>query len=139
MVASPNTLSHPIQAAPGPRPDPTNNRLLVVQGAQIRHQRVSDLPSLLGEGDLLVLNDAATLPASLPGDGVEWRLASRVGPDLWWAVVMGAGDWRTDTDLRPDPGPIPARPRIEFQFQTIPRCDWERSMPFSVQLPRRAA
>ncbi len=112
MVANPELLNPVLRAAPGPRRDPLNNRLLVVQGGLISHRRVSDLPDLLDEGDLLVVNDASTLPASLPGDGVEWRLASRVGPDLWWAVVMGPGGWRTDTDLRPDPGPIPARPVV---------------------------
>ena len=101
-----------IQAAPGPRPDPVQNRLMVVRGEVIEHLHMGDLPSLLGEGDLLVLNDASTLPASLPGEGLEWRLASRVGPDLWWAVMFGPGDWRLDTDLRPAPGPIPARPVI---------------------------
>ena len=101
-----------LRAASRPRPDPVNNRLLVVQGGDVQHRRVADLPALLGEGDLLVLNDAATLPASLPGEGLEWRLASRVGPDLWWAVVFGPGDWRLDTDTRPAPGPIPRRPVV---------------------------
>lgn len=112
MVAQPDLLNSPLRAAPGPRLDPLDNRLLVVQGGAISHQRVRDLPELLDEGDLLVVNDASTLPASLPGEGLEWRLASRVGPDLWWAVVMGPGDWRTDTDLRPDPGPLPAHPVV---------------------------
>ena len=44
---------------------------------------LSELPELMHPGDLLVVNDAATLPASFqakaPGGAVELRLAS------WWA------------------------------------------------------
>ena len=48
-------------------------RLLVVDAAGARahllDRTVGDLPDLIGPGDLLVLNDAATLPASLSGRG----------------------------------------------------------------------
>jgi S-adenosylmethionine:tRNA ribosyltransferase-isomerase len=71
--------------------------------------RVADLESLLGRGDLLVLNDAAALPASLPGwsrlGPLELRLA---GPPVenggeWPAVLFGAGSWRDRTEDRPPP------------------------------------
>ena len=86
-------------------------RLLVLEAAtgRLLDRAIGDLPDLLLPGDLLVLNDAATLPASLPaltggGDAVELRLA---GPpddgDLWPAVVLGAGDWHTRTEDRPAP------------------------------------
>lgn len=57
-----------------------------------------ELPELLEPGDLVVVNDAATLPASLRGDGVELRLVST---DPWRAIVFGAGDWHTATEDRP--------------------------------------
>ncbi|HSS37927.1 MAG TPA: S-adenosylmethionine:tRNA ribosyltransferase-isomerase, partial [Polyangia bacterium] len=47
-------------------------RLLVIdpaapRGAGLRETRTPALPELLAPGDLLVVNDAATLPASLRG------------------------------------------------------------------------
>ncbi len=84
-------------------------RLLAIDrrtGAATRHGRIADLPELLEPGDALVLNDAATWPASLfgrCGDApVELRLAARRG-DTWRAVVFGDGDWRTPTEHRPPP------------------------------------
>jgi len=76
---------------------------------------MGDLPQLLQQGDLLVLNDAATLPASLPartsgGDTIELRLAGQDaegGPEFW-AVAFGAGGWRQRTEDRPAPPSIPA-------------------------------
>jgi S-adenosylmethionine:tRNA ribosyltransferase-isomerase len=68
----------------------------------------TDLPALLRSGDLLVVNDAATLPASLSGrtltgDAVEVRLIGPVAGDTWRAVLLGEGDWRTPTERRPPP------------------------------------
>lgn len=40
-------------------------RLMVSDGEGIRHRVFSDLPTVLGPGDLLVVNDSATIPASL--------------------------------------------------------------------------
>lgn len=42
-------------------------RLLVADGASISDRHVSDLPDLLGPGDLLVLNDTKVIPARLTG------------------------------------------------------------------------
>lgn len=94
-------------AADRPRADPASNRLAVVGGDVVR---ATDLPALLAPGDLVVVNDAATLPASLPGtvgaQPVEWRLASQPAAGLWWAIALGAGDWREDTDRRGAPPPL---------------------------------
>jgi S-adenosylmethionine:tRNA ribosyltransferase-isomerase len=71
--------------------------------------RVLDLPSLLAPGDMRVVNDAATLPASLPartasGAPAEVRLVRARDPGRrWQAVLFGVGDWRTPTELRPPP------------------------------------
>lgn len=68
------------------------------------------LPALLAPGDLVVVNDAATWPASLRattprGDRLELRLttgAFRPGETVA-AVLFGDGDWRTRTEHRPPP------------------------------------
>jgi S-adenosylmethionine:tRNA ribosyltransferase-isomerase len=69
---------------------------------------IDDLRVLLREGDLLVVNDAATLPASLravTGSGVpvEVRLVGGEGDGCWRAALFGAGDWRQRTEDRPPP------------------------------------
>jgi S-adenosylmethionine:tRNA ribosyltransferase-isomerase len=73
---------------------------------------IGDLPRHLQRGDLLVLNDAATLPASLPartaaGEVIELRLATQEGADFW-AVAFGAGGWRQRTEDREAPPAIAA-------------------------------
>jgi S-adenosylmethionine:tRNA ribosyltransferase-isomerase len=80
---------------------------------------IEDLPRLLAPGDLLVLNDAATLPASLSGTTghgacIEVRLAARGVGGTWTGVVFGAGDWRMRTEDRPAPPPLTAGERIRF-------------------------
>jgi len=68
---------------------------------------IDALPELFRPGDLLVLNDAATLPASLHGtvrgEPIELRLAGEETDGTWRAVAFGAGDWRTPTESRPPP------------------------------------
>ena len=91
-----------------PRREPLDERLLVVDAAAyaVRDAHVRDLPSLLREGDLLVVNDAATIPASLrascPGGAqMEVRLLARGGDDRTWrAVLFDDRDWRTRTEDR---------------------------------------
>jgi S-adenosylmethionine:tRNA ribosyltransferase-isomerase len=78
---------------------------------------IDELPSLLAHGDLLVVNDAATLPASLGGrmtDGadIELRLAGEQRNGSWRAVLFGSGDWRTPTEHRPAPPPVRLGDRI---------------------------
>jgi len=97
-----------MKAARAPRDDKTNVRLLVVKGDEIEDSSMERLPDHLRSGDLLVVNDAATLPASLRGlDGgnnqVEIRLTTQLDERVWQAAVFGAGDWRTPTEERPSP------------------------------------
>ena len=90
-------------------------KLLVVRpDGDIEHWPRSALPGLLRPGDLVVANDAATLPASLMGThvptgrAIEVRLAGRGSLDPaevgdFTAVVFGDGDFRTRTEDRPMP------------------------------------
>ncbi|MGH9838716.1 MAG: S-adenosylmethionine:tRNA ribosyltransferase-isomerase [Blastocatellia bacterium] len=100
-----------MKAARAPRADRTKVRLLVVkQYGQdgIEDSSIELLLDHLQPGDLLVVNDAATLPASLHGrDGrnnpVELRLTAQLDERIWQAVAFGAGDWRTPTEDRAAP------------------------------------
>jgi len=99
-------------------------RLLVVDGAtgSLREGRTPALPSLLASGDLLVVNDAATLPASLHGrDAADAPLEARLisadserGAGHFWAVLFGAGDWHQRTEDRPPPPALAAGARLRF-------------------------
>jgi len=87
---------------PARRPRPAERLLFIHQGA-FADRRISDLPSLLEPGDLLVVNDAATLPGSLRAQDLEIRLVGENRDGSFRAVLFGAGDWRTPTEHRPPP------------------------------------
>jgi S-adenosylmethionine:tRNA ribosyltransferase-isomerase len=94
------------------QPDNTT-RLLVVDPAHRRFagRHIRDLPALLHSGDLLIVNDAATLPASLraqteAGASIELRLLGPEQSGRFSAVVFGAGDYRLRTEDRPPPPPL---------------------------------
>src|SRR4029079_7834833 len=89
--------------------------------AALRETRTPALPDFLAAGDLLIVNDAATVPASLRGRDeagraaaavargggaargapIEGRLLASRGDDRFGAVLFGAGDWRQRTEDRP--------------------------------------
>ncbi len=85
----------------------------------VADRRLPDLPSLLRANDVLVVNDAATLPASLSGSTrrgpVEARLAGPGETDRdWTAVLFGAGSWRQRTEDRPPPPELSPGEWIRF-------------------------
>jgi S-adenosylmethionine:tRNA ribosyltransferase-isomerase len=97
-------------------------RLLVLDpgAGTVLDRRFTDLPSLLAPGDVLVVNDAATLPGSLPGvtvrfEPIEVRLVAP--PDhqgRWKAVLFGRGDWRQRTEDRAAPPSLPPGAVVRF-------------------------
>jgi len=72
------------------------------------HRRVGDLPDLLGEGDILVLNDTRVLPARLrlhkeTGGAVEVLLVEPLDGDRWEALVRPSRRVRPGTRLTAGP------------------------------------
>jgi len=143
-------------AASVPIQRPSNAKLLVVDACgNIQHLARSEFPNLLHPSDVVIANDAATLPASLSGRHsasgrqIEVRLAGRASLALnhvaeFSAIVFGAGDFRTRTEDRPKPpilhrgdrlelGPLRAsvsrlskHPRlISLRFDGTPQEIWE--------------
>ncbi len=107
-----------MRAASTPRP-PRELRILVVDGTtgETTVAPSTELASLFRRGDLLVVNDAATLPASLPGttprgEALELRLMAQLDERVWVAGLFGEGDWRTRTEDRPPPPPVMVGDRL---------------------------
>ena len=84
------------------RPDSKQPKLFVIDRNGTRHLPRSALPSLFDAGDLVVANDAATLPASLHGElrgqPIEVRLAGWVSVHDPSRFVAIAGFSSTDGD-----------------------------------------
>ena len=80
-------------------------RLLVSTSEGHTHTMFRDLPRFLEPGDLIVVNDSATMPASLSAQGDVGRfvlnVSTRFGPKLWLTEPR----WATDR-----PGPLPLSP-----------------------------
>jgi S-adenosylmethionine:tRNA ribosyltransferase-isomerase len=88
--------------------DRRSAKLVIVDAdGGIRHLPRRKIGSLFNPGDLVVANDAATLPASLhdthsaSGEPIEVRLAGWVSvgdPTQFVAIAFGAGDFRATTE-----------------------------------------
>jgi len=102
--------------------EPRSAKLLIAGGdGVVRHLPRAALASLFSPGDLVVANDAATLPASLKGihdpsgQSMEIRLAawtSAGDPTQFLAIAFGPGDHRTRTEDRPSPPPLSPGDRL---------------------------
>ena len=134
---------------------PPEARLLASDAAgRMRQVPRTDFVALLRRGDLVIANDAATLPASLHGahvatsTAIELRLAGWPSailddPLRFHAIVFGAGDYRQRTEDRSPPpalwpgdrlalGPLSARieallghPRlVALSFDGAPDAIW---------------
>ncbi len=123
--------------------------LAVDENGGMQHWPRSKFIELLRGGDLVIANDAATLPASLSGTHlpsgcpIEVHLAGRrcLSADAmqrWIAVVFGAGDFRTPTEHRPSPpgltagdqltlGPLRATVEKTLQHQRLVRLRFDGS------------
>jgi S-adenosylmethionine:tRNA ribosyltransferase-isomerase len=106
---------------PASEPTTRDRRLLHLdpRSGALTDRHVRDLPRLVRPRDVVVVNDAATLPASFAGrtgDGeeLEVRLAGANEDGTWSAVLLGRGDWRQRTEDRPAPPAVQAGTPIAF-------------------------
>ena len=96
--------------------DARSAKLLIVDSdGCIKHLPRAALACLFSPGDLVIANDAATLPASLEcihcrsGKSIEVGLAAWVSvrdPTQFTAIAFGAGDHRMRTEDRMSPPPL---------------------------------
>jgi S-adenosylmethionine:tRNA ribosyltransferase-isomerase len=106
-----------MKAATSPRTEPNRERLLVLdpEYGAFADFSITDLPGFLHSGDALVLNDAATLPASLRArEDLELRLMSRLDDGTWLALTLGRGDFRQPTETRGEPAHVGKDAQLEF-------------------------
>jgi S-adenosylmethionine:tRNA ribosyltransferase-isomerase len=103
---------------------PTDAKLLVAnRRGRVEHWRRADFVRLFEAGDVVIANDAATLPASLSGRHlatgrrIEVRLAGRASLEFesvknMSAVLFGLGDFLMTTEDRPAPPPVSPGDRL---------------------------
>ena len=115
-----------MNAAHLPIQRPRQAKLLALDsGGNIRHLVRSRVVDLFRRDDLVISNDAATLPASLTGEHlptggfIEVRLAARrsLSTDAirhCTAVVFGTGDFRMLTEDRPKPPELTPGDRLKL-------------------------
>jgi S-adenosylmethionine:tRNA ribosyltransferase-isomerase len=115
-----------MNAASTPNQRPPGAKLLVIDAqGRFEHTARARLADHLLRGDLLIANDAATLPASLAGlhlrsgEPIEVRLAGRRSLAVddvhaFDAIVFGAGDHHTRTEDRKLPPPLRAGDALQL-------------------------
>lgn len=77
-------------------------RLLVTTPDGNIHVRFSDLPDYLNRGDVLVVNESATMPASLPAEGNVGEFILNLSTDYGDGLWLAEPRWNSST-----PGPLP--------------------------------
>jgi S-adenosylmethionine:tRNA ribosyltransferase-isomerase len=79
-------------------------RMLVALGPEVEHRRVADLPTFLGPGDVVVVNDTRVLPARVrfrrpTGGAGEVLLLDEVGDGWWEALVRPSAKLPAGTEV----------------------------------------
>jgi S-adenosylmethionine:tRNA ribosyltransferase-isomerase len=106
------------------RPDRRSAKLLILEAdGSIRHLPRTEVATLFSPRDVVIANDAATLPASLHGTHIasgapiEVRLAAWVSvrdPTRFVVIAFGEGDHRTRTEDRPLAPPLSPGDRLSL-------------------------
>ena len=106
-----------MKAATRPRAAPNGERLLVLdpEARAYGDFAITDLPEFFAADDALVMNDAATLPASLrASEKLELRLLSELDDGTWLALSFGSGDFRQPTEARGKPSRLDPGQVLDF-------------------------
>jgi S-adenosylmethionine:tRNA ribosyltransferase-isomerase len=139
-----------IAAASWPREDASETRVLRVRPSGALELSTSGaLSRWIAAGSVVVVNDAATVPASLmgqtsAGDALEARLAEvpEREDSVVRAVLFAPGDWRAPTEARTDAPTVhggdvlslgPLRARVERVDAAHPRLVWLRFLSANLQ------
>ncbi len=108
-------------------------RLLVVDPTtgDVEDAQFTELSRFVGPGDVLVVNDAGTLPASLPVRFGELELELRLaGPvEEGWAVLFGEGSWRERTEDRAAPPRLEVGDVLELDGRRVPVLEVSTTSP----------
>ena len=96
----PRLEAHEPPEARGLRRDQVRLMVASRHDGSVIHTRFHELPLFLSEGDLIVVNTSATLPAALPalredGSELELRLSTRAPHSddaSWWRIELRLGD-----------------------------------------------
>jgi len=104
--------------------------VLLPEENSIKHLKMKESISCFRKGDLVVVNDSGTLPASFKGihresgKAVELRLAYSLSDNPkdishWMAVIFGEGDWRMRTEDRPSGPETKVGEHLDFDGLTV--------------------
>lgn len=111
-----------MMAATGPNRN-AGKLLVVSSDGHIQDLDRSEIALQFSPGDLVIANDAATIPGSLHGQHertgapIEIRLAGFVAvrdPTRYIAVAFGGGDYQTPTESRPQPPTFTSGDRLRL-------------------------
>ncbi|MGA8302183.1 MAG: S-adenosylmethionine:tRNA ribosyltransferase-isomerase [Thermoplasmata archaeon] len=89
-------------------------RLLVTGGNGSLHRTFRDLPELLEPGDLVVVNESATLPASLPARGPSGEFLLNVCTEYGGGIWLAEPRWSVS-----GPGPVPMTPGVPIDAGSV--------------------
>ncbi|MDX3517935.1 S-adenosylmethionine:tRNA ribosyltransferase-isomerase [Streptomyces scabiei] len=96
-------------------------RLMVSRGTEVSHHAFTELPRLLGAGDLLVVNTSPTLAAAVDGAVGQARVVvhfSTRGDDGRWAVELRDPDGHGTTRVRAG-GPAGTEVRLPWGVRLV--------------------
>jgi S-adenosylmethionine:tRNA ribosyltransferase-isomerase len=74
-------------------------RLMVSRGSEVSHHRFTELPRLLSPGDLLVVNNSATLPSAIDASGIRVHVSTEQS-DGTWLVELRTGTPEAGLELK---------------------------------------
>ncbi|QYC37983.1 S-adenosylmethionine:tRNA ribosyltransferase-isomerase [Nonomuraea coxensis DSM 45129] len=116
-------------------------RLLVSRGGRPpEHRRFRDLPDLLGPGDLLVVNNSATLPAAVRLDRLAVHFSTAREDGTWLVELRRRTDRASEPYAGGEPGewlPLPGRATLRLLGRETPRL-WRAALDRDVEAYLRA-